>query len=288
MQNAPISRRGGFQKPRRRIAPAHARTKAENIIKVTNLTMGWGDVVLQKDMNFEVKKGEVFTLLGGSGCGKSTLLRYLTGLEPITKGGTIVVAGKTDIDLDDGLPPFGVMFQAGALFGSLTVGENVELPLTEWTDLTPDAVAAIARAKLKLVGLGDAYDKFPNELSGGMKKRAAIARALALDPELVFLDEPSAGLDPITSSELDDLILTLNRSMGLTVVIVTHELESIFKICTRGIMLDKESKSIIADGDPKELAKSDDPRVYNFFNRKSKDESPKSELPRSESPESTV
>lgn len=278
MEYAPLSRRPGLPKPRKRIAPALPRTKAESIIKVTNLTMGWGDVILQENMNFEVKRGEVFTLLGGSGCGKSTLLRYLTGLEPITKGGQICVVGRTEIDLDEGLPPFGVMFQAGALFGSFTVGENVELPLEEWTDLAPDAIAAIARAKLKLVGLENAYDKFPSELSGGMKKRAAIARALALEPELVFLDEPSAGLDPITSSELDDLILTLNRSLGLTVVIVTHELESIFKIATRGIMLDKESKSIIAEGDPKELAKSDDPRVFNFFNRKSKEEIPKSEV----------
>ena len=272
MEPIPLSRRPGLPKPRKRIAPALPRTRAESIIKVEHLTMGWGDVVLQEDMNFEVKRGEIFTILGGSGCGKSTLLRYLIGLEPITKGGTVSVAGRSDIDLDEGLPPYGVMFQAGALFGSMTVGENVELPLEEWTDLAPDAIAAIARAKLKLVGLENAYDKFPSELSGGMKKRAAIARALALEPELVFLDEPSAGLDPITSSELDDLILTLNASMGLTVVIVTHELDSIFKIATRGIMLDKESKSIIADGPPKELAKSDDPRVAKFFHRESRGE----------------
>ncbi|MFO0736770.1 MAG: ATP-binding cassette domain-containing protein [Labilithrix sp.] len=271
MEPSPLSRRPGLPKPRKRIAPALPRTKVESIIKVEDLTMGWDDMVLQKDMNFDVKRGEVFTILGGSGCGKSTLLRYLIGLEPITKGGKITVAGRSDIDLDEGLPPFGVMFQAGALFGSFTVGENVELPLEEWTDLTPDAIAAIARAKLKLVGLDGAYDKFPSELSGGMKKRAAIARSLALEPELVFLDEPSAGLDPITSSELDDLILTLNKSLGLTVVIVTHELESIFKIATRGIMLDKETKSIIAEGNPKDLAKSDDPRVSNFFHRRSKD-----------------
>lgn len=273
-ERAPVSRRGmGMPRPRKKIAPVIARSKLENIIKVENLTMGWDDVILQKDLSFEVKRGEIFAILGGSGCGKSTLLRYLIGLEPITKGGRINVAGSTEIDLDDldGVPPFGVMFQAGALFGSSTVGENVELPLEEWTDLAPDAISAIARAKLRLVGLADAYDKFPSELSGGMKKRAAIARALALEPELVFLDEPSAGLDPITSSELDDLILTLNKSLGLTVVIVTHELESIMKIATRGIMLDKETKSIIAEGAPKDLAKSADPRVSNFFNRKSKD-----------------
>jgi phospholipid/cholesterol/gamma-HCH transport system ATP-binding protein len=270
MEPAPLTRRPGLPKPRKRIAPALPRTKVENIVKVEQLTMGWGDVVLQEDMTFEVKRGEIFAILGPSGCGKSTLLRYLVGLEPITKGGTVCVAGRTDIDLDEGLPPYGVMFQGGALFGSMTVGENVELPLEEWTDLAPDAIAAIARAKLKLVGLEAAYDKFPSELSGGMRKRAAIARALALDPELVFLDEPSAGLDPITSSELDDLILTLNASMGLTVVLVTHELASIFKIASRGIMLDRESKSIIANGPPKVLAESDDPRVRKFFLRESK------------------
>ena len=255
--------------PRRRVhAPVLARSSASAIIKVDNLTMGWDDVVLQKDLTFEVKRGEIFAILGGSGCGKSTLLRYICGLDPVTKGGSIEVAGKRDIDLDEGFPPFGVMFQAGALFGSFTVGENVELPLQEWTDLKPDAVSAIARAKLRLVGLDSHYDKFPNELSGGMKKRAAIARALALEPELVFLDEPSAGLDPITSAGLDELILTLNRSLGLTVVIVTHELESIFKIVSRCIMLDKETKSAIAIGDPRELQKSDDPRVSGFFNRR--------------------
>lgn len=275
MEPTPISRRPGIPRPRKRIAPAHPRTKVESIIRVDGLTMGWDDVVLQKDMTFDVKRGEIFAILGGSGCGKSTLLRYLIGLEPITKGGTICVAGKSNLDLDEGLPPFGVMFQAGALFGSMTVGENVELPLEEWTDLAPDAVSAIARAKLKLVGLEGAYDQFPSELSGGMKKRAAIARALALEPELVFFDEPSAGLDPITSAELDDLILTLNDSLGVTVVIVTHELASIFKIVTRGIMLDRESQSVIADGPPRELAQSEDPRVCKFFRRESKD--PKAE-----------
>lgn len=256
--------------PKRKIhAPVVARAPRQAIIKVENLTMGWGDVILQKDLSFEIGRGEIFGILGGSGCGKSTLLRYLVGLEPVTRG-RVEVAGKADIDLDEGYPPFGVMFQGGALFGSSTVGENVELPLEEWTDLRPDAVSAIARAKLRLVGLDQAYDKFPNELSGGMKKRAAIARALALEPELVFLDEPSAGLDPITSAELDELILTLNRSLGLTVVIVTHELESIFRIVSRCIMLDKETKSAIAMGDPRELQKSDDPRISDFFNRRPK------------------
>ena len=242
-------------------------SERRSIIKVEDLTMGWDDVVLQKDLSFEVKEGEIFAILGGSGSGKSTLLRFLVGLEPVTKG-LVEVDGRRNIDLDAGRPPFGVMFQAGALFGSSTVGENVELPLEEWTDLPPDAITAVAKAKLRLVGLDGAYGKFPSELSGGMKKRAAIARALALEPKLVFFDEPSAGLDPVTSAELDDLIVTLNESLGLTVVIVTHELESIFRIVDRAIMLDKESRSIIANGHPHDLAGGDDPRVSDFFNRR--------------------
>ncbi len=160
------------------------------------------------------------------------------------------------------------MFQSGALLGSLTVGENVGLVLDEWTELPPDAVSAIVQAKLRLVGLGGTEDQLPSELSGGMKKRAAIARAMALEPDLIFLDEPSAGLDPITAAELDDLILSLNEVMGLTVVIVTHDLDSIFKIGQRCILLDRKTKSIIARGDPRELKeKSTDPRVLAFFNR---------------------
>jgi phospholipid/cholesterol/gamma-HCH transport system ATP-binding protein len=238
-----------------------------DIIVVEGLSVGWGEVVLLRDLSFRVRRGEIFGILGGSGSGKSTLLRFLIGLEPIQEG-KVIVAGRDRIDLEEGLPPFGVMFQAGALFGSATVGENVALPLEEWTDLDPDAIAAIARAKLKLVGLENAYDKFPSELSGGMKKRAAIARALVLEPELVFLDEPGAGLDPITSADLDDLIVTLSRSLGLTVVLVTHELESVFAIVQRCILLDKPSESAIALGPPDELAKSDDPRVSAFFNRR--------------------
>ncbi len=237
-----------------------------SIISVRGLTMGWGDVVLQRDLSFDVKQGEIFAILGGSGCGKSTLLRYIVGLEPVTAG-TIEVQGHT-IELCEARPTFGVMFQGGALFSSSTVGENVELPLEEWTDLPRDAITAIADAKLRLVGLAEAYDKFPSELSGGMRKRAAIARALALEPSLLFLDEPSAGLDPMTAAELDELILTLRESLGLTVVLVTHELESIFHIVDRALMLDAKTCSPIAIGAPSELAESADPRVRDFFGRR--------------------
>jgi phospholipid/cholesterol/gamma-HCH transport system ATP-binding protein len=237
------------------------------LVDVRDLTIGWGEVILQKNASFQVGRGDIFVILGGSGCGKSTLLRYLIGLESPTHG-EIIVDGKGPVRLGVGRPPFGVMFQSGALLGSMTVEDNVGLPLQEWTNLPPEAISAVVQAKLRLVGLQGTEEKAPSELSGGMRKRAAIARAMALEPELIFLDEPSAGLDPVTAAELDELLITLNQKLGLTLVVVTHDLESIFKIAKHCIMLDRESQSIIARGDPHELRKqSKDPRVRNFFNR---------------------
>ena len=237
------------------------------MITVRNLQIGWGDFILMEDLNFDVQRGNVFVILGGSGSGKSTLLRYLIGLEQ-PRAGVIEIEGIGKPDLTVGMPLFGVGFQGGALFGSMTLIENVSLPLQKWTHLTDDAIETIASARLRLVGLGGFENHLPAEISGGMMKRAAIARAMALDPPLLFLDEPSAGLDPITAVEIDDLLLTLTANLGVTIVLVTHELASIMKIATTCIMLDQTAKGIIARGDPRELRASSDPRVSAFFNRK--------------------
>jgi phospholipid/cholesterol/gamma-HCH transport system ATP-binding protein len=237
------------------------------IIEVKGVEIGWGSRVLMRELEFEVARGEVFVILGGSGCGKSTLQRHLIGLER-PRAGTILFEGRPPALEPDAPPAYGVMFQSGALLGSLTVGQNVALPLRSWTRLDEDAIDTVVRAKLALVGLGGFENHLPNEISGGMKKRAAIARAMALDPALLYLDEPSAGLDPVSAAELDDLIITLTRGLGVTVVIVTHELASIFAIGTRCIMLDRDAKGIIARGDPRVLRDtSEDPRVRRFFNR---------------------
>jgi phospholipid/cholesterol/gamma-HCH transport system ATP-binding protein len=241
------------------------------VISVDDLTIGWGETNLLEHASFSVERGEIFAILGGSGCGKSTLLRCLTGLDE-PRAGTIRIEDVGVPSLEVGRPAYGVMFQGGALFGSMTIGENVALALTEWTDLPPRAVDAIVRAKLRLVGLSGFENHQPSEISGGMKKRAAIARAMALEPSLLFLDEPSAGLDPVSSAELDELILTLSTGLGLTVVLVTHELESIFSIAGRCVMLDKRTRSILARGDPRELRDaSADPAVHRFFHRTTKE-----------------
>ena len=246
----------------------------EPIIRVEDVTVAYGDFVVMKDINFEVQPGEVFIILGGSGCGKSTLLKNMISLvRPVT--GKVLIDGKDIItaegpELREILSKIGVMYQNGALFGSMNLLENICLVFEEFTNLPRDAMELIAQMKLKVVGLeGTAY-KMPSELSGGMRKRAAIARAMALDPKILFLDEPGAGLDPITSSQLDDLIIELSRSLGITFVIVTHELPSIYKVADRVIMLDTITKSIVATGKPDYLRdKSDNPWVRQFFNRES-------------------
>lgn len=242
------------------------------LIEVRGVTVGYGERVIQQDLAFQVRRGEVFVILGGSGSGKSSVLKAMIGLiEPLA--GQILFDGE-DIVQTEGedrrrlLRKFGVMYQSGALFGSMTVLENVRLPLDEFTDLPGEAKDLVAMAKLNQVSLLAAAGRVPSELSGGMQKRAAIARALALDPGILFLDEPSAGLDPITSAGLDATIRGLSRGLGITFVIVTHELQSIYAIADRCIMVDARRKTIIAEGPPADLRDhSEDPYVRQFFLR---------------------
>jgi phospholipid/cholesterol/gamma-HCH transport system ATP-binding protein len=242
------------------------------VITVRDLTTGYGEQMIHERVSFEVRRGEIFVIVGASGCGKSTLLRHLIGLqEPL--GGDVWLDGE-NLTASRGaarariLRKFGVLFQSGALLGSLTLAENIELLLDEYTALPPATKDMITRIKLGLVNLRGFENHLPSQISGGMKKRAGLARAMALDPLLLFFDEPSAGLDPISSAELDRLIVQLNASLGTTMVIVTHELASIFAVAHRVIMLDKDSKGIVAEGTPAALRDhASDPVVRAFFNR---------------------
>jgi phospholipid/cholesterol/gamma-HCH transport system ATP-binding protein len=242
------------------------------IVQVRDVVVRYGEATILDGVTFDIHQGEILAILGGSGCGKSTLLRQLIGLER-PAAGNVLIDGD-DITAAEGkeqekiLRKIGILFQNGALFGSMTVAENISLRLLEYSDLPPAIIDAIVRMKLSMVGLDDIEYDLPSELSGGMKKRAALARALAMDPRILFCDEPSSGLDPISSAELDNLLIQLNRSLGVTIVVVTHDLASIAAIAHRAIMLDKSVKKIIAEGKPADLKEhNDNPLVKNFFNR---------------------
>jgi phospholipid/cholesterol/gamma-HCH transport system ATP-binding protein len=253
------------------ITVAEAARREPHII-VRDLTMAFGTFVVMRDLNFTVRRGDVFIIMGGSGCGKSTLLRHLIGLIEPAQGevwyGDFNFTKASPEDRERMLRRFGVLYQSGALWSSMTLAENVGLPLAEFTDLKPPEIREIASLKLALVGLKGFEDYYPSQISGGMQKRAGLARAMALDPEILFFDEPSAGLDPISSRLLDDLILEMRASLGSTIVVVTHELASIFAIGDNSIFLDADSRTAIAGGNPKELRDtSTNPAVHRFLTR---------------------
>lgn len=241
-------------------------------IAVSDLTIAYGDFVLLKNVSFEVNKGDVFIIMGASGGGKSSLLRVLTGLVPAARG-KIIIGGVNftaadELQRQQIMQKCGILYQSGALFSSMTLAENIALPLKQYTNYSNKMISELVSLKLALVGLTGFEDFYPSEISGGMKKRAGLARALALDPEIVYFDEPSAGLDPISSKMLDDLILDINQSLGTTIVVVTHELNSIFAIGNNSIFLDTVTKSISARGNPRELLKNPPNQdVYNFLTR---------------------
>jgi phospholipid/cholesterol/gamma-HCH transport system ATP-binding protein len=241
-------------------------------ITVRDLTMAFGSFVVQRDLNFTINRGDIFIIMGGSGCGKSTLLRHMIGLIQPAKGQVfyddVSFWEVEDDQRDQIIRNVGILYQSGALWSSMTLSENIALPLQEYTDLNPAQIREIISLKLALVGLAGFDDYYPSEISGGMRKRAGLARAMALDPEILFFDEPSAGLDPISARLLDDLILELRESLGSTVVIVTHELASIFAIGNNSVFLDAEEKTMIAHGDPNRLlAESKNPTVHKFLTR---------------------
>ncbi len=248
---------------------------AASHIKVQNLTMAYGDFIIQRDLNFTIQREDIFIVMGASGCGKSTLLRHLVGLKSPATGkvmfGDVSFWEVAPKQRDQIMRRAGILYQNGALWSSLTLSENIALPLGEYTDLSPAEIQEIALLKLALVGLAGFEDYYPAEISGGMKKRAGLARAMALDPEILFFDEPSSGLDPISAKRLDDLILELRDSLGATLVVVTHELSSIFAIGNNSIFLDADSKTMIASGDPKTLLKEcGNPTVRQFLTRGAK------------------
>jgi len=250
--------------------------QTEPHIVVNGLTMAYGEKLIQRDLTFSVNRGDIFIIMGGSGCGKSTLLRHLIGLqEPVA--GNVNYDGKDfwRADQDERerfMRSFGVLYQSGALWSSMTLAENIGLLLEQYTYLPASEIRKLASLKLALVGLAGFEDYYPSEISGGMKKRAGLARAMALDPEILFFDEPSAGLDPISSRLLDDLILELRDSLGSTIVVVSHELASIFSIGNNSVFLDAATKTMIASGDPKVLLKEcQDPTVHAFLTRGSMD-----------------
>jgi phospholipid/cholesterol/gamma-HCH transport system ATP-binding protein len=246
--------------------------ESDAVISVRDLTMAYGSFVLQRDLDFSINRGDVFVIMGGSGCGKSTLLRHLIGLNEPAKG-EVFYGAENFTAADDGvrkqiLGRTGVLYQSGALWSSMTLAENVGLPLEEYTDLTPPEIRKVVSLKLALVGLRGFEEFYPSQISGGMQKRAGLARAIALDPQVLFFDEPSAGLDPISSKRLDELILELRDSLGATVVIVTHELPSIFAIGTNSVFLDADERTMIAQGPPGDLLEHcEHPVVRKFLRR---------------------
>jgi phospholipid/cholesterol/gamma-HCH transport system ATP-binding protein len=241
-------------------------------IRVEGLTMAYGDFVLMRDLNFTVNRGDIFIVMGGSGCGKSTLLRMLVGLKSPAAGKVVYAEGSlwdmSEAARDRTLRRTGILYQSGALFSSMTLAENIALPLSQYTDLNPAEIRELVSLKLALVGLAGFEDFHPSEISGGMCKRAGLARAMALDPDILFFDEPSAGLDPVSAHLLDELILELRESLRATFVVVTHELASIFAIGNNSVFLDVTTRTMSASGDPKELlARSSDPNLRHFLTR---------------------